>query len=158
MPSTEADKTDQELNLKQETFCQLYTSDRMFFGNGTQAYIEAYDINLGKPNAYKVAQAAASRLLSNVMVCKRINELLEEGGLNDEFVDKQLVFLLTQHDDKGSKLGAIREYNKLKQRVADRMEHTGRDGGPIETTTLTYMPKQLPDDYYTRNQADPASQ
>lgn len=158
MPSTEADSTPNELNLKQEAFCQLYASDREFFGNGVQSYIEAYDPDQSQKNWYKSACSRASQLLSNVKVCTRINQLLEEGGLSDEFVDKQLVFLLTQHDDKGSKLGAIREYNKLKQRVADRLEHTGRDGGPIETTTLTYMPKQLPDDYYTRNQADPASQ
>lgn len=156
MPSTKPDQSENELNLRQEAFCQLYASDREFFGNGTQTYIEAYDIDLGKPNAYKVAQAAASRLLSNVKVCTRINELLEEGGLNDGFVDKQLVFLLTQHDDKGSKLGAIREYNKLKQRVSDRLEHTGKNGDPIETnTSVTYYPKGLPDNYWEKNATTP---
>lgn len=36
-----------------------------------------------------------------------------------------------------------------------RQEHTGKDGEPIETTTsLTYMPKQLPDDYYANKQVE----
>lgn len=29
-----------------------------------------------------------------------------------------------------------------------RNEHTGAEGGPIETNTLTYMPKQLKADYF----------
>lgn len=30
-----------------------------------------------------------------------------------------------------------------------RQEHTGKDGDPIETNaSITYMPKQLPDDYF----------
>lgn len=158
MPSTEADSTPKELNLRQKAFCELFASDREFFGNGTQSYIEAYDIDTNKKGAYASARTSAYELLTKPDILKRIDELLELNGLNDQSVDKELNFLVIQKADFGSKLGAIREYNKLKQRVADRMEHTGRDGGPIETTTLTYMPKQLPDDYYTRNQADPASQ
>lgn len=109
-------------NPKQELFCQLYSSDREFFGNGTQAYIEAYDMDMSKKNAYKVAQAAASRLLTNVKVLKRINELLELRGLNDAFIDKQLEFLVTQNAELSTKLSAIKEYNKLKSRILERSE------------------------------------
>lgn len=113
-----------DLNPKQEMFCQLYASDREFFGNGVQAYIEAYDPDTSKPNWYKTACASASQLLSNIKVCERINEVLEEGGLNDNFVDKQLVFIIKQHADFGSKIAAIREYNKLKSRITDKSETT----------------------------------
>lgn len=40
--------------------------------------------------------------------------------------------------------------NRQKASWRDRQEVTGADGGPIETTTLTYMPKQLPDDYFNK--------
>lgn len=110
------------LNLKQEEFCKLYASDREFFGNGAQAYIEVYEPDRTKPNWYKTACQSASRLLSNVKVCERINQLLEECGLNDQFVDKQLTFLITQHADFGNKMAAIREYNKLKARITDHSE------------------------------------
>ena len=112
----------QDLNLKQEKFCQLYASDREFFGNGVRSYIEAYDPDMKKPNAYKTCLAVASRLLTNAKVIDRINALLEEGGLNDTFVDKQLVFIIKQHADFGSKMAAIREYNKLKVRITDKQE------------------------------------
>lgn len=110
---------DTSLNPKQEMFCQLYATDREFFGNGVQAYLEAYDPDQSKTNWYKTACAAASRLLTNVKVCDRINEILEESGFNDVAVDRQLAFLLTQHGDLKTKLGAIKEYNKLKARVSD---------------------------------------
>jgi len=118
------------LNLQQERFCELYATDKEFFGNGVETYLEVYDIDRGKPKWYKTACSAASRLLSNVRVYQRINELLEAGGLNDQFVDKQLLFLLTQHSDFTNKLGSIREYNKLKQRITDKTDVTS-GGKPI---------------------------
>ena len=105
------------LNINQAKFSELYTSADEFFGNGAWSYIEAYDVDKAKPNYYKTAMASASRLLRNVKVCEYINHLLELRGLNNEFVDKQLEFLVTQHADFKSKLGAIHEYNQLKRRV-----------------------------------------
>ncbi len=114
-----------QLNENQEMFCQLYATNKEFFGNGVQSYLEVYDIDKGKPNWYKTACSATSQLLSNIKVTSRINALLEEGGLNDMFVDKQLGFLITQHSDFSNKLGAIREYNKLKQRITDKVKVEG---------------------------------
>lgn len=111
----------EELTEKQELFCQLYVSQE-FFGNGVATYIEVYEPDQSKPNWYKSACSSASQILSNIKVCKRINELLDEAGLNDNFVDKQLLFTITQHEDMGAKMAAIREYNKLKKRVTDKVD------------------------------------
>ena len=111
-----------DLVPKQEKFCQLYATEAEFFGNGVQSYIEAYEPNQTKPNWYKSACSSASRLLSSVKVIQRINDILKETGLNDAFIDKQLSFLITQHADFTNKLGAIKEYNKLKQRITDKSE------------------------------------
>lgn len=112
-------KEARELRLKQEKFCELYTT-REFFGNGTLSYIQAYNPkHVG--NWYQSAMASSSRLLRNVKICEKINELLEEKGMSDVFADKQLLFLMTQHDDFKNKLGAIREYNRLKTRITDKI-------------------------------------
>lgn len=124
-----ADMSDR-LNAKQETFCKLYATDREFFGNGVQTYIEVYEPDTTKPNWYKNACASASEILRNPKVYTRINELLEDGGLNDMNVDKQLQMLINQHADFGSKIAAIREYNKLKQRITDKIDHTS-GGKPL---------------------------
>jgi hypothetical protein len=126
LEKAEKEQQPKGLNEKQELFCQLYATDREFFGNGVQAYIEAYEPDTSKPNWYNGARASASRLLSDVNIYTRINELLEDGGLNDVNVDKQLQFLINQQDDKSTKLQAIREYNKLKQRIIDRIDHTSK--------------------------------
>jgi hypothetical protein len=117
MAKVKIDNVEKLLTLEQESFCNLFASDKEFFGNGVQSYIEAYNVDLSKPNAYKSAMASASRLLTNVKITKRINEIFEARGLNDCFVDKQLEKLITQDADFKSKMSAIKEYNTLKKRV-----------------------------------------
>lgn len=107
-----------KLTPKQYRFCLLFAAKEDFFGNGTRAYQEAFGTKK-KPVPYISARAHASRLLKDPRVCERINKLLEEMVLNNQFVDKQLGFLISQHSDFSSKLGAIREYNKLKKRISE---------------------------------------
>lgn len=127
-------------SVKQEMFCKLYATDRTFFGNGVEAYLEVYDIDRSKANWYKTACACASRLLSNAKVYNRINELLESGGLNDAFVDKQLLFLISQQSDLGAKTNAIREYNKLKSRITDKLDLTSK-GKKLTYNLVSYQEK-----------------
>ena len=110
-----------ELNEKQLLFCKLFVS-RDFFGNGTHAYAEAYDKDLEDPKQYNVCKVAASELLTKPNILTRINEELTDAGLNDNFVDKQLLFTITQNADFSSKVKAISEYNKLRQRIVTKVE------------------------------------
>ena len=96
----------------------LYASDREFFGNGVQSYIEAYQPKR-KGNWYATVRSEASRLLTNANILKRIDELLEIE-LNDSFVDKRLGFWVTQLAHPNASIDAIQEYNKLKQRINDK--------------------------------------
>jgi len=116
-------KKEELLTLKQERFCVLYASDKEFFGNGVQSYIESYNPER-KGTWYQSAMASSSRLLTNVKILVRINELFEARGLNDVFVDKQLELLLTQNADGKTKLGAIKEYNQLKSRIVKKVDLT----------------------------------
>lgn len=119
-----AKKIKDELTIQQMEFCNLYVTSE-FFGNGVQAYIEAYDIDVSKKGAYDGARSSVSALLTKPNILKRINELLDNEGLNDSFIDKQLLFLITQNADFSSKVSAIREYNKLKQRIVSKLELSG---------------------------------
>ena len=128
-----SDKENSNLNPRQEAFCQLYVEwDKNFFGNWVQCYIEVYEPDKTSTNWYKKACSSASEILSNPKVYTRINELLEEWGLNDQFVDKQLLFLIQQHQDLWSKMRAIWEYNKMKSRINNRIELTWKDWWPIQ--------------------------
>ena len=116
------DKKLRRLNPRQEKFCRLYASDREFFGNGVQSYIEAYEPDRSKPNWNNAARTRASELLTKRNILKRIDELFEAGGLNDQYVDKQMEKLITQDADFKAKMAAIKEYNKLKQRITEKKE------------------------------------
>jgi hypothetical protein len=124
LEAIEKSSKEDKLNPKQELFCKLYSSDKEFFGNGVQSYIEAYEINILKQGAYNGARSSAYDLLTNPHILKRIDELLEVKGLNDSQVDKELLFVIQQKADLGSKVAAIREYNKLKQRITEKIDHT----------------------------------
>lgn len=112
---------EKKLNPRQEKFCRLYATNREFFGNGVQSYIEACQPDQTKPNWYNVARSLTSRWLTSANVLARINELLDIT-LNDQHVDKQLALVVTQNVDFSSKVAAIREYNKLKQRVVEGLK------------------------------------
>jgi hypothetical protein len=118
------DSIETELTLKQKRFCELYVSED-FFANGTQSYIKAYGIDISKKGATKTAQVSASRLLSNVIVCQYIASLLDASGLNDAFVDKQRLFLITQNTDLAVKRQALVDYDKVQGRILDRVKHEG---------------------------------
>ena len=126
-----------ELNPKQELFCKLYTSGGEFFGNGTQSYIEAYKPKM-VGNWQRTAESAASRLLSNVIICRRIAELLGADGFNDQFMDKQILFLATQFSDFNAKIRAIQEYNKLKKRITDKLDMNIKADKPVDLKKEIY--------------------
>lgn len=122
-----ASRTEEGLNQRQEKFCQLYVEpDTELFGNGTRSYLEAYGKEYKAKNnkemSYKVAMVLAYDLLRNTKIIKRINELLETGGFTEENVDKQHLFLINQHADLKTKLGAIKEFNELKKRIDKKLE------------------------------------
>lgn len=137
------EKTKKKLNPQQEMFCQYFASDREFFGNGVQSYVEAYGFDLSKKGAYNVAKANAHRLLTNADITKRIDELFEASGLNDTFVDKQIEKLIVQDADFGTKLSAIREYNALRNRITKNIRATVELPQPLLGGTSVQKP---PDD------------
>ena len=110
-----------EINQNQRAFCENFVS-KDFFGNGVQSYIDAYEVDVTIKGAYESAKAGAYHLLLKKEITDYINGLLEKEGLNDEFVDKQLLMLITQNADFNAKTKAISEYNKLKQRITEKKQ------------------------------------
>jgi hypothetical protein len=126
--------TNEQLTPEQEQFCKLYASDREFFGNGFQSYIESHDIDKSQKNWYRNARSAASYLLTKSCILNRINELIEIQSLNDAMVDKELAFVIAQKSELAPKVAAIKEYNILKQRITNKIkiEDTKLDGMTAE--------------------------
>ena len=114
-------KIKNNLTAKQERFCQLFANpDSGYFGNGTQSYLEAFK-EKGKSITYKTARVEAHKQLTKPNVTKRIRELMDIY-ISSEIVDKELAGVILQWADLSSKVAAIREYNKVKGRVTDKLE------------------------------------
>lgn len=110
-----------KINPQQKQFCDYYLS-KDFLGNGVMAYAEAYNKDLTDIKQYNVSKVEASKFLTKPNILSYLETKLEEIGFNDVHIDKQLLFIIRQNADFGSKLGAIREYNKLKSRIQDKMQ------------------------------------
>lgn len=141
-------------NPKEELFCWLYAgyNNRDIFGNGSRCYILVYYGDaiekLGKeidqliekrPQGYTSAVEAkqhriksmegssrnlSSRMVAKVHISRRIDFLLDQL-ISDETMDRELAFTALQRYDLNSKVQAIREHNRLKDRgAAGRLEGT----------------------------------
>lgn len=115
------EKQQQKLTPKQKLFCEMYVSED-FFGNGYAAYCAAYNKEPATKKEINSVKASASENLTKPNLLAYINELLDLAGFNDAHADKQLLFLMTQNNDYSAKLGAIREYNKVKDRITKKVD------------------------------------
>ncbi len=147
---TKASRPIKPLSLEQELFCQLYVNNDSTFANATACYANAYGYDL--KNADRTPQTdeqgrtikfssdydrmentcsgGGSRLLANMKINDRVNELFLLS-MNDNVVDQELMKVVKQNYKLDAKVSAVKEYNKLKQRIVDRLDHTS-DGKPIQ--------------------------
>lgn len=129
-----------KLTLKQELFCQNYVTNEEIRGNATLSYADAYWVDLESKSkirqtdseweeiegtseydkAYNSCSAMWCRLLRNLKIQERNTDLWNEL-LSDRRVDARLGQIIYQWKDEHS-LWGIREYNKLKQRITDKIE------------------------------------
>lgn len=101
-----------KLTIQQENFCQAYVE---LLGNGTKAAIAAFDIDdsRGRKAQESTASSMANEYLRKPEILKRVRELLDLIGMNDETVDAEVNFCLRQSEDLGAKLRAADMYNKM---------------------------------------------
>lgn len=121
------------LTIKQEKFCNLFTKNNECFGSGVMSYSEAYGININEPGKYLTAKSNATRLLTNAYILDRIDSLLTEY-ISDQAVDVELAKVIFQDYDLNAKISAIREYNRLRNRIKNKLEIN-----PPEITVINYQ-------------------
>lgn len=111
-----------DLNERHKLFCLLYTTDAQCFGNATRSYIHAYDLRTDKQK--KSARQMGYFLLTNVYIKGYIDNLFKAVFTN-KGADTALSELINQRKDLNARLGAIREFNKLKNRVKETPPNIG---------------------------------
>ena len=66
-----------KLTKKQELFCEMYATEREYFGNGTQAYAKAYNIDLSEKGKNKL-------IIFNAKLQQKQKDLLQK--INDKLL------------------------------------------------------------------------
>jgi len=111
------------LTIKQHLFSLLFTSESEVYGNGVRSFIIAYNLDVVNDRLnYSRAHRGATRLLQASNILSYIDELISAIAFNDQFADKQLAFLMSQKAHLGIALSAVKEYNKLKQRIVTKID------------------------------------
>lgn len=135
-----------KLKPAMELFCRYFVG--VDFNNATRAYARAYGFpmeewdkleDMGELRRIKLAEqerwyelksryvscrTLGTGLLANVSTERRVNELLLEK-FNEQDVDAEHAFVINQKKDLPSKIAAIREFNKLKGRITDKVKVSG---------------------------------
>ncbi len=127
------------LSPQEELFCQVYVNDSNAMGNGLRSYAKAYNYNLEQlegetdqdyKKRYNIGCSRSYDILRIPRIKQRIAQILAEM-LNNGFVDNELVKIIKQDNKLEPKLNAIREYNKLKARILDKLDLQS-GGEPLE--------------------------
>jgi hypothetical protein len=145
------------LKPNEELFCRLYTQNSQYRSNGTMSYARAFQYDLDKMStekpllskdpviygaseyekAHKTCSVMAITLLGKTSIQERLVVLMNQL-LRDDIVDAELNRIIMQNDELPSKAAAIREYNKLKQRITDKVDFTTK-GQPLNTFNETQL-------------------
>lgn len=89
--------------------------------NGTKSYAKAYGLDIENKKKVNIAAVEASKLLRNPKIKEEMRQVLTENGLDDETVDARLLDIIRNGSNMES-IRAIHEYNKMKQRLTEKIE------------------------------------
>lgn len=133
--------------IKQDTFCFYYASGNSseHFGNATKSYAIAYGFQekikkleeelvvipyskeadrKEKRQAIKklenICSTSGARLLRNVRIIAESGKYLDKL-FDNSHMDRELARAATQNKDIASKVAAIREFNRVKNRVEEKI-------------------------------------
>ena len=109
---TGLDNKEYELTDKQKKFAEFYLEP--FIGS-VDAVIEAgYDVRNTQGGINRnLARSIASENLMKPNVCQYIATLMEQAGLNDETVDKHMLYNITQFENLNAKMRQFRNITDL---------------------------------------------
>lgn len=122
---------------KQEKFCQLYVE----LGNASEAYRQAYDAARMKPESVAVQ---AAKMLVSPKIALRVDELKAAAAERHGVTVDDIAAMLREDRDfarqcetPAAAVSATMGLAKLYGHLRDKVEHTGKDGKPIQTEDVT---------------------
>ena len=122
----------EKLTVKEKLFCKFYTSvwEKTFL-NWTQSYKKVYP----KSNN-NTAKNEASVFLAKPYISNYMQELYNEVWLNENTLDRELMKVVLQDEEKWAKVSAIKVWNDLLARV-EKAKQKALNNKEITTDVLT---------------------
>lgn len=127
----------ESMTPKQEKFCQLYVE----LGNASEAYRQAYDASRMKSESVAVQ---AAKMLVNPKIALRVDELKAAAAERHGVTVDDIAAMLREDRDfarhcetPAAAVSATMGLAKLYGHLRDKVEHTGKDGKPIQTEDVT---------------------
>ena len=77
----------------------------------------AFQLNPDDMSNYNTARTECVRILANPSIKKRMRDILEREGFNDNVVDSRLMDIIINGRNQDSNV-AIKEYNNLQKRIS----------------------------------------
>lgn len=118
---------------KQEKFCQKFVE----LGNASEAYRQSYDASRMSPTS---VNRKAKELLDNGKIAARLEELGNRALEQHDMTVADIATMLKedrafarQCGTAAAAVSASMGLAKLYGLLRDKVEHTGKDGGPIQT-------------------------
>lgn len=108
-PGRSVTKEGDVLTEQEELFCQYYVLDF----KRIEAAEKAYNIDKTKKGWRNTCSVMAQQNLLKPHINRRIRELLDKYHVNPEAIDNETAFLMRQNAELSSKLGAIKEFNRV---------------------------------------------
>lgn len=108
-PLTGKTKSGKILSEQEEAFCNYYVQNF----NRIDAAIHAYNVDIEKKNWKYTASNIAYENLLRPYINERIRELLDQYHVNEQTIDNETAFIMRQNAELPSKLGAIKELNRI---------------------------------------------
>lgn len=130
---------------KHEAFAQLYVNNQSTFGNATVCYALVYGFEIkespevgpekAKAN-YNTCSVNGAKMLGRTKVRNRVNWLMDQL-YNEINADRQTAYVMQQNHNLGAKMLAVKEFNRVQQRVESKMkvEHTTTMAGFLDQLT-----------------------
>jgi phage terminase small subunit len=112
-----------KLTTKQKLFVESYLADP----NATQAAIKA-------GYSKHTAKSQGQRLLTNVDIKQAVEKRIEKAVMSADEVLTELANIAVGNYEtyRGDKLRALELVGKYHKLFTDKLEHSGKDGGPIQ--------------------------
>lgn len=123
------ENTEIELTLPQKSFVDYYLNgdDDFRMGNATRSYAKAFNYDITDDKKANTCASEGSKLIRYPNIKVYMRQHLEDNGWNDEAMDSRLRQIAYKGKDADA-VNAIKEFNKLKQRIIDKFEHEGNIG------------------------------